>query len=106
VALNSLYISYAVTVLGNIIVIATAWPAFKRTRFRGFLFIAFASGLGIFDTICDHTIGGFRMSLAQRAAYYSVRRIGYFGDIIFLTIGIVLLTRRYLASSESKPEAK
>jgi hypothetical protein len=61
------YVSYAVTVIGNAIGIAVVWPAFTRTRHRAFLFLAAAFVLGIFDTICDHTIGTIEMSPDQCA---------------------------------------
>jgi hypothetical protein len=102
------YLSYAFTVIGDAIGIAVVWPAFKRTRHRAFLFLAAAFVLGIFDTICDHTIGTIEMAPAQWVAYRTLRRFSYYADIILLVAGVVLLTRSYLAIApkETKPVDK
>src|SRR5438046_46920 len=79
------------------VALAVVWPAFKRTRNRGFLLIAFAFALGIFTTICDHTLATMRMSLLEWVFYRTIRRLSYFGDIICISVGVIVVTRSYLS---------
>jgi hypothetical protein len=92
------YTSYAVTVIANVTVLFTVWPAYQRTRNRAFLYLAAALALGIFDTICDHTLGQADMAPVYYIPYRTVRRFAYFADVILLATGLTLLTRSYLAS--------
>jgi hypothetical protein len=96
------YISYAVTVVADIACLTVVWPAFKRTRHRAFLLLAAGSALGIFDTICDHTLGTIEMPRGQYVAFRTLRRFTYYADVILIVTGIILLTRAYL--SVAKPQ--
>jgi hypothetical protein len=100
------YTSYAVTVVADIIGLAVVWPAYKRTRNRAFLLIAAACALGIFDTVCDHTIGGTHMPHGQFVAYRTLRRFTYYADVILIVSGVVLLTRAYLAMLPPRDDAE
>ncbi len=89
--------SYVITVVMDAAALAVVWPAFKRTRNRGFLLIAFAFALGIFTTVCDHTLATTRMSQLEWIFYRTIRRLSYFGDIICISVGVIFVTRSYLA---------
>jgi hypothetical protein len=91
------HVSYAVTVIADITVLFFVWPAYKRTRQRAFLFLALAFAVGVFDTICDHTIGLIRMGHTDLIAYRTLRNVAHYGVIIFGAVGVILLTRLYLA---------
>jgi protein-S-isoprenylcysteine O-methyltransferase Ste14 len=99
------YTSYAITVIADVTVLFAVWPAYKRTRHRAFLYIAAALVLGIFDTVCDHTLGQSDMSPAQYIPYRTIRRFAYFADIILWATGLILLTRSYLAAIGKESDA-
>ena len=100
------YVSYAVTVIADMIGLYVIWPAYKRTRHRAFLLLSAAFALGIFDTICDHTIGLMHMSFWEYLPYRTLRRLAYFADVILGLMGVILLTRSYLSSIGKTDEGK
>jgi hypothetical protein len=99
------YASYAITVIFDIAALVVVWPAFKRTRHKAFLLLAAGCALGVFDTICDHTIGLTHMPLGQYVLYRTLRRFAYFTDIVVTMLGIILLTRSYLSVVGKSDEA-
>jgi hypothetical protein len=50
------FLSFIVFISANVAIIFNVIPAFKRTQNRAFMLMGFASLLGVFDTLCDHTI--------------------------------------------------
>jgi hypothetical protein len=79
-------------------------PAYKRTHHRPFLYLTFAFMLRLFDLVFDYTIGRFRVPLDQYVAYRTLRMFTGFATVILLTIGIIMLTRSYLASLPPKSD--
>jgi hypothetical protein len=99
------YIYYALTVITGVTVLFAVAPAYKRTHHRAFLYLTFAFMLRLFDVVCDYTIGQFRMPHNQYVAYHTLRMLASFATVILLTLGIITITRAYLASSQSKSDA-
>jgi uncharacterized membrane protein len=99
------YVNYAITVVTGVAVLFAVAPAYKRTRHRAFLYLTFAFMLRLFDIVCDYTIGRFRMPHGEHVAYRTLRMFASFATVILLTVGIIMLTRSYLASSQSKSDA-
>jgi hypothetical protein len=103
------YGNYALTIIAGVMVLFAVAPAYKRTRHRPFLYLTFAFMLRLFDLVCDYTIGRLRMPHGQYVAYRTLRMFTSFATVILLTLGIIMLTRSYLASvprkSDSSPKA-
>jgi hypothetical protein len=99
------YANYALTVITGVAVLFAVAPAYKRTRLRAFLYLTFAFMLRLFDIVCDYTIGRFRMPHDQYVVYRILRFSTSFATVILLTVGIITLTRSYLASSQPKSDA-
>src|SRR5215467_11128544 len=99
------YGNYALMVITAVMVLFAVAPAYKRTRLRPFLYFTFAFMLRLFDLICDYTIGRLRMPHGQYVAYRTLRMFTSFATVILLTLGIIMLTRSYLASVPPKSTA-
>ena len=99
------YGNYAVTVITGVMVLFAVAPAYKRTHHRPFLYLTFAFMLRLFDLVCDYTIGRFRMPHGQYVAYRTLRMFTSFATVILLTVGLIMLTRFYLASLPPKSNA-
>ena len=89
-------LSAVVQITGNVIVMFYVFPAYRRTSHRAFLLIWLACLLGVFATICDHTIGLESMEPTQYLAYRTLRRITHFVDVGLDVVGVVWLTQSYL----------
>jgi hypothetical protein len=96
------YGNYALTVITGVMVLFAVAPAYRRTHHRPFLYLTFAFMLRLFDLVCDYTIGRFRMSHGPYVAYRTLRMFTSFATVILLTVGLILLTRSYLASLPPK----
>jgi|SRR6516225_3111403 hypothetical protein len=99
------YGNYALTVIAGVMVLFAVAPAYKQTRHRPFLYLSFAFMLRLFDLICDYTIGRLRMLHGQYVAYRTLRMFTSFATVILLTLGIIMLTRSYLASVPHKSDS-
>jgi len=98
-------ISLLITVGADLIVLAHVFPAFRRTKNKAFLYISIACVFGIIDTVCDHLDVLQALQGDAYVIYRTLRRFGFFADIIFWTIGIVMIARPFLADSQpTKPE--
>jgi hypothetical protein len=89
--------------MANVTILFYVVPAFKRTKNRAFLWIACASLLGTFDTVCDYTIGigSYRRGHPEYVTYRTFRKFTYFADCIFAATGVVLLARDAIKVSQS-----
>lgn len=92
------YTGYAITVIAGVTALFCVWPAYKQTRHRAFLFLAAAFALGVFDAICDHTLGVMKMAPSEQKVYLIVRDLAYYATSILPAVGVILLTRSYLAA--------
>jgi len=99
------YINYALVVVTGVTVLFAVAPAYKRTHHRAFLYLTFAFMLRLFDVVSDYTIGRFRMPHNEYVVYHTLRMVASFAAVILLTLGIITITRSYLASSQSKSDA-
>jgi hypothetical protein len=96
-------LSLLISVGVDAIVLCHIFPAFRRTRNKAFLFIAIACVLGIVDTVWDHT---GRLQATTDHSYIvlrTIRRFTYFANCIVWCIGVLLLTRSYLAGQFIAP---
>ena len=95
--------SALVTITANVIVIFYVFPAFKQTKRRALVLLGSACLLGIFDTLCDHTIGSNRMAHDDYVIYRTLRWFAHLVATGLETTGIVLLTQSYLRSFQPEP---
>jgi hypothetical protein len=93
-------LSLIITVAADIAVLFAVYPAFKRTKNKAFLLLGFAFLLGLFDTICDHTIAldAYRIGPQTFLAYYVLRKFSSFAVTLLDAAGVILLTRAFMAS--------
>ena len=99
------YGNYALMVITGVMVLFAVAPAYKRTHHRPFLYLMFAFMLRLFDIVWDYTVGRFRMPHDQYVVYRTLRTFTSFATVILLTLGIIMLTRSYLTSSQTKSDA-
>ena len=93
------HLSLVISVAVDAVVLCHAYPAFKRTRNRAFIFIVIACTLGIIDTVYDHTVNLRALGGHDYVVALTFRRFTYFADMICWGIGMVLLVRPYLNTS-------
>ena len=90
-------------ITADVVVIFYVFPAFRQTGQRAFVLIGSACLLGMFNTVCDHTIGRYPMASTDYLLYRTLRHLTYYVTVIFDTIGIVLLVQSYLRHFQAKP---
>ena len=96
--------AFVLTGVADIVGLVFVWPAYKRTRHRGFLALAAAFLLGLFEMVHDHFVDRAHMSFAQYLPYQTLHRLAYFAYIILLVGGVVALTRSYVAASAHRDD--
>ncbi len=90
------YVSLSLTVAVNVIILCYAYPAFRRTRDKAFVFLAVACALGIVVTVHDHTVIPQSSTDHDYIIARTFRRFAYFVDEILWCTGLVLLIRSHL----------
>ena len=96
-------VSAFVYITADVVVLFYVLPAYRQTRQRAFVLIGFACLMGIFDTLCDHTIGRYRMATEDRVVYQTLRQFTHYATVFLETFGIVLLTQSYLRRFLTEP---
>src|SRR5438132_128897 len=105
--LNLLFdFSYVVYVVVGVTVLFSVLPAYKRTHNRAFLYLTFGYLLSIFLSVCNHTIGLWHMSHSEYVSYRTLWRFTSFATAVLIAMGLILLTRSYLCTTEKRDETK
>jgi len=85
----------------NVVVLYCLYPAYKRTKHSGFLYLGFAYLIGTFDSICDQTIGLAHMVGTEYVVYHTERRLTYMVVVVLSLVGTLSLIRSFLTMHES-----
>jgi|SRR5467141_1216208 zinc transporter ZupT len=93
------WIEFVVVVVTGVSVLFCVFPAYWRSHSHAFLYIAFAFMVGVFDSVADHTIALWHMPRRQYLAYVILRRLSRLTGFILLAVGVISLTRSYLAEA-------
>ncbi len=79
--------------VANLIVLFYAFPAFKRTRHRGFLFLAIAALIFMYSILFGLIFPARAMSLGQRELFYGVKYLVYIAGLGLYARGVMLLAK-------------
>ena len=86
-------VSFLIQIIADVIVLFVIFPAYKLTKNRAFLCIAWACLLGLIGTICNHTISLSPMSRSNLALYTEFRCVMSMSASVLYAVGTVLLTQ-------------
>jgi hypothetical protein len=78
------------------------FAAHRRTRNRAFVFLAFAFLLSLFSAVADRTLFLWHVSHEQYLACKVLERLVYLAKLVLLTLGVIELTRSYLATTNDR----
>jgi hypothetical protein len=98
------HLSLIIGLVAHLTVLYCVYPAFKRTKNPGFLFLFFGFLIGTFILISEHTIGLNYMPALQHGIYITSLRFASYGATVLEACGIVALTRAYLLLLTAKDE--
>ncbi len=101
------HLDLVVTITATIVIIYLVFPAYKRTKNKGFLFLGAGAFGSLFNTFIYHTLGNSPLHnpAGYHFAQYSYRSL-FVVDGVLELIGMVIIIKSYLRLFESreKPE--
>ncbi len=79
--------------VANLVVLFYTFPAFKRTKRRGFLYTAIAALIFMYALVFGLLFPASHNTPVQREWYYVVKTLSYVAGLGFYARGIMLLTQ-------------